>query len=454
MEFSVQVEKPSHVTRKLTVRVAAKEVSVRFQRGLAEVQKTAKIKGFRPGMVPIGVVKQYYGEDVRHQVFHNLIDESFREALKDQKIKAVGRPQIETPEHQTGKGDHDHSIKEDQDLTYTATVEVLPEIDVKNYKGLPLTQAKADVTEQDVEIVLKGLLDAQSELIPVGGGLAAADGSTTSRPVQKGDHVDMTFNGGIVTDNGIEEKAGMKGTRVLEVGSDALIPGFEDNLIGMRRGDTKTFRVPFPKDFYEADMAGKESEFTVTINEVKEKKIPELNDDFAKTMGYEDQADMRAKAKEHLVRERTQDVDRKLRSDLLAALIEKNPFECPETLVAAQTRALAQDVTQNLKQQGFNDQMVAEALAAEVDNLKKRAENQVRASLLLEAISKKESIQLDEATKEAELKKMAESMRIEEDKLREFYTTNPSRMEDLEFRLREDITLKFLIENAKVKKEK
>ncbi len=454
MEFSVQVDKPSHITRKLTIRVAAKEVNTRFQRGLAEVQKTAKLKGFRPGMVPISVVKQYYGEDVRHQVFHDLIDESYREALREQKIKAVGRPQIDSPDHKTGAGDHDHSVAEDKDLNFTATVEVLPEIEVKNYKGIALTEGKKDVTDQDIEIVIKGLLDSQSELVPAAGGLANADGSMSSRPAKKGDFADMAFSGGLVTPNGIEEKPGMKGSRVLEIGSDQLIPGFEENMIGMRAGETKSFRIPFPADYFEAEMAGKEAEFTVTVNELKEKKLPELNDEFVKTMGYENLADMRKKAEEHLIRERSTDVERKMKSDLLSSLIESNPFDCPESLIAAQTRALAQDVAQNLKQQGFNDQMVQEALTAELNNLKQRAENQVRASLLLEAIAKKEKIVLTEADKDAEMKKMAESMRVEEDKLRDFYVKNPARLEDLDFRLMEEHTVKFLIQNAKVKKEK
>src|SRR5688572_2592032 len=129
MEFTVvHVEKPSHVTRKLTIQVPAQEVAKHFERGLKEVAKTAKLKGFRPGNVPISVVKQYYGADVRHQVFHNLIDESYREALRAEKIMAIGRPQIDTPDHQHGAGSHDHSIQEDQDLKYTATVEVMPEI--------------------------------------------------------------------------------------------------------------------------------------------------------------------------------------------------------------------------------------------------------------------------------------------------------------------------------------
>jgi trigger factor len=142
MELQVTVEKPSSILRKLTIKVPASVVATRFNRGLAEVQKDAKLKGFRPGQAPMAIIKQYYGADVRHRVYHNLIDESFQKAVQENKLMAVGRPTIESPDHKHGEGDHDHAINEDKDFTFTATVEILPEIEVKGYTGLALTQEK------------------------------------------------------------------------------------------------------------------------------------------------------------------------------------------------------------------------------------------------------------------------------------------------------------------------
>jgi trigger factor len=452
MELQVKVEQPSSIVRKLTIKVPASVVANRFQRGLAEVQKDARLKGFRPGQAPIGIIKQYYGDDIRHRVYHSLIDESFQVAVRDNKLMAVGRPTIESPEHQHGAGEHDHGIHEDKDFTYTATVEVLPEIEVKGYTGIALTQEKKEVTQDDIEKVIQGMLDSQGEIVPIGGGLVGADGAESSRPVKKGDFVDMTFSGGVVTEGGkIEEKEGMKGSRLLEVGSDQLIPGFEDNLVGMRKGETKTFRVPFPADFYEKDLAGKDSEFTVTINELKEKKLPELNDEFVKQMGYESVDDFRTKAKEFLIKEREDEAQRKVRSDLVAALIEKNPFDVPNALVESQTRALAQDWAQDLRRQGIDDQTIQGAIAQELANLKTRAESQVRGSLLLEAVAKKEAIEVKPEDFDAELKKNAEQMKADEAKLREFYEKNPNRYDDFVFRLRQERTVQFLLDKAKIK---
>lgn len=452
MELSVQVEKTSNIGRKLTIRVPAKVVASRFQKGLVEVQKTAKLKGFRPGHAPMNVIKQFYGEDVKHRLYHSLIDESLQTAIREQKIMAVGRPVIEdSPESKTGAGEHDHAVSEDRDLVYTATVEVMPEIEVKGYTGISLTKQKSEITDADVEKVVQNLRDSQADVVPVSGGLVGADGKPSSRPVQKGDFVDMTFSGGVVTASGIEEKPGMKGTRLVEIGSSTLVEGFEENLVGMRAGETKTFRVTFPKDFYDAETAGEEAEFTATVNELKEKKLPALDDEFAKQMGYEGLADLRTKAREHLVKERGDEVDRKLRGDLIEAIISKNEFEMPAALVESQTRALAQDWAEDLKRQGFDEQTIQQAIVSELANLKKRAESQVRASLLLESVAKKENIEVKAEHIDAEMDKIAASMKVEPEKLKDFYAKNPGRKEDLSFRLRQEMTLKFLLDKAKIK---
>jgi trigger factor len=426
-------------------------VATHFQKGLAEVQRTANLKGFRPGSAPLSVIKQFYGDDVRHRVYHSLIDETFAEAARAHQVKAVGRPNIETPDHKTGEGEHDHAINEEKDFTFIATVEVIPEIEVKGYTGLALTRDKQAVTEDDVEKVIQGMRESQAQLVPAASGLAMADGSQGSRPVRKGDFVELTFAGGLLTDAGFEPKDEMKGSRMLEIGSNSLIPGFEEEVEGMRRGETKTFKIPFPKDFYEKDFAGKQAEFTVTVNEVKEKKLPDLDDELAKTMGYESLADFRAKAKEFLAREREEESDRKLRSDLLKQIIEKNAFDVPVALVESQTRALAQDWAQELKRQGVDDATIQGAITQEIPNIRSRAENQVRASLLLESIAAKEKIELKPEDLEAELSKLAAGMKVEPAKLKEFYEKNPGRQEDLVFRVRQERTVSFLLDKAKIK---
>src|SRR5690606_12336486 len=159
MDINVSVEKASPITRKLTIQVPAHLVAERFEKGLAEVAKTAKIKGFRPGMVPLPMVKKFYGDDVRHHVFHRLVDESYSEAIRKEKIQAVGQPQIED------ENDHSkHVLDESKDFTFTATVEVLPELDVKGYTGLALTRGNDTITDADLQKQLDQILSSQASL--------------------------------------------------------------------------------------------------------------------------------------------------------------------------------------------------------------------------------------------------------------------------------------------------
>jgi len=451
MEFSVEVEKPSSIVRKMTIKVPAKEVKDRFNRGLATVQKTANLKGFRPGQAPMNIIKQYYGEDVRHRVFHNLIDESFEKAVEQEKFKAVGSPKIDTSHHQTGEGAHDHHLHEDQDLMFTATFEVMPELRVKGYTGLSLTQDRVEVNDEHVEKVIQNLQNSQAELVNVGGGLALADGTESSRPAQKGDYVDVVFSGGLVTEAGVQPREDMKGSRVIEIGAGGWIPGFEEEFIGMRRTETKTFRLTFPKDYSAAELADQQAEFTVTLNELKEKKVPVVDEEFSKQLGYESLEDLRGKARGFLVKEKTEDSERKIKSDLLAKVIEKNPFDVPTALIEGQTRALAQDWAQELKKQGYDEQLIQNAISQDLDSLKKRAESQVRASLILEAIADAESIAVSPEELDEEISKLAEGAKIDKMKLEDYYAKNSGRRADLEFRLRQERTLKFLLGKSKIK---
>jgi trigger factor len=181
-------------------------------------------------------------------------------------------------------------------------------------------------------------------------------------------------------------------------------------------------------------MAGQQAEFTVKVNELKEKKLPEFNEEFAKEAGYESIKDLRQKAHDYLLKEKTDESDRKIRGALIEQLIQKNPFDVPQALVESQTRALAQDWAQELKRQGVDETTMQSAILSELDNMRKRAESQVRASLM-----------------DQELATMAASMQMELDKLKDFYAKNSDRTEDLSFRIRQERTVKFLLDKAKIK---
>ena len=441
LELSVQIEEPSSIVRKLTIQVPAQVVKTRFEQSLASVQQTAKLKGFRPGLAPLSIVKQYYGEDIRHRVFHNLIDESFDHAVKEHQLRAVGNPKIDTPDHSTGTGDHDHTLKEDQDLKFTATFEVMPDVKAKGYAGLSLSQDKVDVTSDQVQKVVNNLRDSQAQLVPAA--------TSADRVVGKGDFVDVKLEGGLVTESGVQLRDDMKGSRVIEVGAQSWIPGFEDQLLGMKQGETKTFQLPFPSDFSHVELAGKQVEFRVVLNEIKEKVLPPLTNEFAAELGYKDVEDLQTKAHDFLTHQKKEDADRKLRSDLLAQVIEKNPFDVPSALVENQTRVLAQDWAQELKREGFDEKMIQEAIFQEIANLKKRAENQVRASLILESVAHEEKLAVAPEEVQAEVDRLASAGQVEKSKVVSYYS-QPSRLKELEFKLRQERTIRFLLDQSKI----
>lgn len=435
MTATSTVEKSSNITRKLTITVPAEKLASKFEKELALAQRKANLKGFRPGHVPLQLVREHYGPDVRAQVLRNAVDESYYEAIQEHGLKPIGQPKIEPK-------DGSFAALEGQDLTYFATIEVLPEIQVKNYTGLSLKKEKSEVEDKEVDEMVKGLLDQHAEVISL----------TEERPVAQGDFVDFHFDGGLLQEDGsVSPQPGMKGTRMVEIGSHSLIPGFEDEMVGTKKGETKVFKIKLPDEYDDKNLAGKEAQFTISINEIKEKKLPTLDDDFAKEAGYESLLDLKTKAREALVKSKKQDVERKIRSDLLQAIIDKNPIDVPTALIQAQTRAIAQEFASDLKSRGMNEQTIQAIIAQELTALTQRAENQVRAGLILEAISKQEKITLSPDDVDEELKKMAEEAKMDIAKLREFYQTNPNRKESFEFRLLEDRTIRFLLDQAKIK---
>lgn len=448
-QLSVEVENAGAILRTMKVKIPAGIVKNRFDRELAQVQKTAKIKGFRPGHVPATVVKQQFGEDIRHQLLHHLIDESFYEATREKKLRVVGRPKIDTGTHHHGPGDHDHSVHEDQDFGYTATFEVLPEFQVQGYKGLKVAREKVEVTDEDVSKVVGSIHQSQGQLVPVDGGLVMADGSSLSRPSQAGDFLDIQFKGGLVSDGVVQLKEEMSGQRVLEIGSNTFIPGFEDQLIGMRRAEVKTFRIHFPADYGQADFAGKEAEFTVTLNEIKKKNLPALDDEFAKQLGYDSLDHMKTMAKDYLVKERTSDEMNQAKTKLVSQLIEKHPFDVPAALVEGQVRNLAQEIALEFRKQGYKDEEIEPMLQKDLPALKAKAESQVRASLILEAVAEKESIAVGEAELNKEIEALAQASAGSLDRVLEYFEKNPGEKRELEFRLRQEKTVQFLLENAK-----
>lgn len=435
-QTKIKIEDLSTIQKKFTVTIPASLVSKTVEKKYLEAQKTAKLKGFRPGKVPLNLVKQYYGEDVKNRALQDLVSNSYREALTQHPLRAVGDPQFEGAKEK----DHLH-IHDGEELSYVAIVDVVPEIEPKDYKGLSLEKIKPEVQAEDLEKMKKNLLDRKAELTPI------------QKPAKMGDFVDFKYEGKLKTDQGVETPANLSGDRFAEIGSGQLLPEFEKNIIGISAGETKSFKIDYPKDYADAQLAGKAVDYDVSMREVKEKKYPDFTDEYVKEFGYESVGDFETKAKENILKNKTEESEAQFKNQLIEKLVEKNSFEIPQALVYSQMRALADDYSQELRRYGFNDQMIQSAVMNQLPDFKKRAEQQVRAGILLDAIAKKEKIEATEAALEAEISKLASQYQVQAKDLKDRFFGNPREKSNFEFRVREDLTMQFLINAAKVKEK-
>jgi trigger factor len=445
METQIKLENVSAIQKKFVVTIPAAKVAKAMEKKFVEAQKTAKIKGFRPGKVPLNMVKQYYAEDVKSRALNALISETYSEALKQHPLRIVGEPQIEGMPHKHEGSNEEHTqlhLNDGEALSYVAIVEVVPEIDPKDYKGLSLEKPSSEVTKEDLEGIQKNLLDRKAEITPV------------TRAAKTGDFVDIKYEGKLKTDNGMEAQPNLSGDRYAEIGSGQLLPDFEKNLTGMKAGESKTFKMSYAKDYTDANLAGKDAEYIVDVREVKEKKLPEFTEEFAKEFGYDSMADFETKSKATLVKNKAEESDNLLRNAMIEGLIAKNTFEVPQALVYSQMRSLADDYGNELKRYGFNEQMIQQAVVSQLQDFKKRAETQVRAGILLDAISKKEKIEPKPADIEAEMKKMAENFGVEVKMLQDRFDQNPRDQSNFEYRVREELTIQMILAAAKIKDKK
>lgn len=438
MESNVQIEKPNATTRKLIVTVPVGTLKLKYDQALVAQQKKAKLKGFRQGHAPIGIIQKYYGEDIKQRLFSNVIDESYQKAVIDQKLTPVSRPQIGPAE----KDKTEDWLSLERDFKFEATFEIMPEIELKQYKDLSVKKPKIKVTKKEIDGLLNNLRDAHAEMNPI------SEDEAKQYQVKKGDFVDTAFKGKLEAESGWEEKEGMSGSQVIEVGSGQMIPGFEDQLIGMKRGESKTFEIEFPKDYGAEDFQGKKAQFEVTANEIKHKKIPELSDDFAKEAGYESQKDLESKAEEAVKKNQEDQAQRTMQEEVIDQLIKKNPFDVPHALIHSQMQSLMNEFGQNLKRQGLPEDRIESALKQNQKDFHDRAERQVKAGLLLDRIAKAEGLTVGKEDFEKEYDRVTQGTQMKREDVVNYYQNNQKAKENLEFRLLELKTIEYLVKQA------
>ncbi len=426
----VNIEDLSSVKKKINFEIPAERVTEEIDKVYNLIRKTAAMKGFRKGRVPQAVIEKHYSGKMAGDVLQNLVSETYFKALNEQKIVPVSPPSIESDEVIKGKP-----------LKYSATVEILPAIDVKDYIGLQMRKEPFVPNDEAIADRLKDMQSRMAQIKPI----------DEERPAAKGDIVTIDFTGYA---DGTPFENGSAVDYMLELGSNSFIAGFEEQITGMSVGDEGKIKVTFPEDYFVTKLAGKEVTFEVKIKDIKTKELPPLDDDFAKQFGeFETIEQLRSKLHEAYENQEKSKIEAKMRDLLVQALIEKNPIEVPEALIEKQLQFLVDNITNDLAMQNLSLAAIGSDEKKIREDYKDTAKLQVKGTLLLEAVAKKEGIEIGEGEIQEKIAEIAEKANKDSDIAERFYQQNAYAKEALIKQLREEKTIKFLEDRAIITEE-
>ena len=425
--MSLQVEKLEHNMAKLTIEVSAEELEKALQGAYNKQKKNISIPGFRKGKVPRQMIEKMYGPEVFYDDAANqLIPEAYGKVYDEEDLEIVSQPKIDIVQIEKGKP-----------FIFTAEVALKPEVTLGEYKGLKVEKISNRVTQKEIDAKLAEEQEKNARTV-----------SVTDRPVQDKDEVVLDFEGFV---DGVAFEGGKGENYPLTIGSGSFIPGFEDQLIGANLEEEKEVRVTFPEEYHAKDLAGKDAVFKCTVHEIKVKELPELDDEFASDVSEFEtldafKADIKAKIKEQKIAEGK----RKQEDKAVEEAVANAQMDIPDAMIDTEVRQMANDFAQRLQQQGLTmDQyfqftaMTAEKMTEE---LKPQALKRIQTRLVLEAIVKAENIEISDEKIDEEIQKMAESYKMEAEKLKEFMGENEKKQMKLDMAVQEAVT--FLVENA------
>ncbi len=422
--MKVEVESLGSVKKKLDIHIPKDVVAQEMDSVYRDLSGKVRIKGFRPGKVPLSILKAYYANKIKDQVTAKLISDSYPKALDQNHLDPVSEPVVEVIEFQQG-----------EDFRYSVTVEVKPDISIDEYKGIEIVKQKYKLTDEDVQRRLESLREIHGCLKTI----------NEIRPIRDGDFVTVDFEA-FTNDKPLRE--GKTENYQMEIGAGRMHPDFEKGLIGALPQEVKEITVNFPNEHHNPSLAGKEVKFSVTIREIREKILPNLDDAFAKEVGdYDSLEDLRAKARDEISKEQRRHIEAKIKQDILSKLIENTSFEVPEALVNQETQEMVNDTQNRLVAQGLD--VSGMDLAQLQTDIRKDAERKVRAKLILDKIAKIESIEITDEDIDKGLGEIAARLGQDVDTIRNLHIRN-NLMDSLRKHVLEERTLNFLVDNANI----
>jgi len=426
MQF--KVEDVSSVKKTLHIEIPQDEVVRELDKAYNQLKKSAKIKGFRPGKVPRSVLQQMFKKDVHADVSSRLIQSSFIDAIKQTELKIVGNPELDPPD-----------LAADRSYKYDATVEITPEIDDIDFKRLKLERTRHEASDDEVDIQLKSLQK----------GMAQQQKISEDRPAQKEDFVSIDL-AGFQNGEPVPEFSEAENFS-LQIGKAIISKDFDDQLIGLKSGDSKAFSIKFDKDFPNEKLADREIDFQVVLNEIRLEILPPINDALAKKAGpYQTLDELKKVILDNLKQGYEKRTEQELNEQIFTSLIAATEFEVPDAMVAMELQGIIEEAERSfayrntsLEEMGLSKETIAE-------KYRDTALKQVKRHLILGKIIDQESLSLDDDELEGGLKEMAENFNQPLEEIEKFYDQNPDKLRYFKHTLLEKKAIKLIMDNSTI----
>jgi trigger factor len=418
--------------REYRVVVPATDLKAKVNERLDDLKGRVQLRGFRPGKVPVAHLKRLYGKSAMAEVIEAAVREANSKIITDHGFKLAIEPKVVLP---TGEGAVNELIEGKSDLDYTVEMEIVPSITLADFKTTKLTRLTAEVGAEEVDKALQAIADQNRPF------------ATKAEGAANGDRVTIGFEGSL---EGKPFEGGTGEDVPLIIGAGQFIPGFEEHLMGLKAGDSKTFDIKFPEDYRATALAGKDATFAVTVKAVEAPGAVALDDEFAKTLGLESLAKLKDAIKERIAREHTVTSRQKLKRALLDELDERHKFEPPPSLVEQEFNNVWSQIEGDLKQQNrtFADEGTTEEKARE--EYRGIAERRVRLGLVIAEIGEKNNIKVTDEQLRAAVMDQVRQFPGQERQIWEYYQKNPNALAALRAPLFEDKVVDFLVELAEV----
>jgi trigger factor len=422
----------SPTRKEIRIEIEPEEIRSAYDRISKQYSKAATVPGFRPGHAPTSVVRTRYKSEIRSDVIRELLPDAVNAAIAEHSIHAIGEPNVEL--------DNTEALDNlgDQPITVKVGLEVLPEITLSEYKGLEITRRLRPITDADIDRVIDEFRNSTAAFMPV-----------EDRPSELGDTVTINARGKFADEPDAEE---IKVDDVeVVLGGPGVQQEFTENLTGVRPEETKTFLVDYPQDFSSPGLAGKKVEYAAEVTAVRKKELPELDDEWAASLGgdVDSIATLKTKVREDLEARATAESDHQMRGEVVRKLVAAHQFEVPESLVEQQTVHRLEEIARQMMNRGVDPRTAQLDWAGAREELKVQAEEDVRATMLMEKIAEAENITISDEEIEAEIESIATATRQSIEQVRAALTKNGGER-SIAQRLRNRKALDLLIENARV----